>query len=163
LPSLTGVGADVGAALKAAEQTVAVAESSAGGLICACLLAVPGASAYFKGGGAVYTSHSKQLLMAIADDSMAHARAATEAHALLLARAARVRLGSDWGIGETGASGPKGNRYGDAPGHTCIGVSGPVEMALTIATGDNHREPNMWAFAEAATSLLLQCIQKSRS
>jgi nicotinamide-nucleotide amidase len=159
LPSLT----EVGAALKAAGQTVAVAESSAGGLISACLLAVPGASAYFKGGGAVYTSHSKQLLMAIGDEAMTTARAATESHALLLAQAARLRLGSDWGIGETGASGPTGNRYGDAPGHTCIGVAGPMEMALTIATGDNHREPNMWAFAKAATHLLLQCIQKSQS
>ena len=164
MTSLTDIGAAAGAALKAAGQTVAVAESSAGGVICACLLAVPGASAYFKGGGVVYTSDSKKTLLAIDDGTLAAARAATEAHALLLARSARLRLGADWGLGETGASGPTGNRYGDAPGHACVGVvglgvSGPVEMAITIATGSTNREDNMWAFAAAAADLLVRCIR----
>ena len=148
----------VGALLKAREETVAVAESSAGGVISAALLAVAGASAYFKGGGVVYTSEAKQTLMAVTDEAMADARAATETHALHLARAARDRLGADWGIGETGAAGPTGNRYGDAPGHTCIAVSGPREKAVTIETGDDGREQNMWAFATAALNLLEECI-----
>jgi PncC family amidohydrolase len=159
MANLQELGADAGAALKAGGQTVAVAESSAGGVICAALLAVPGASAYFKGGGVVYTSDSKQTLMATTDEGMAVARAATQEHALLLARTARSRLGSDWGIGETGAAGPTGNRYGDAPGHSCLGISGSVEMALTIETGASEREANMWAFAQAALNLLTQCIK----
>ena len=91
---------------------------------------------------------------------MAEARAATETHALHLARAARQRLGADWGIGETGAAGPTGNRYGDPPGHTCIAVSGPgpVEKAITLATGRDRREENMWAFASAALDLLAECL-----
>ena len=117
--------ADVGALLKEKGQTVAVAESSAGGIISAALLAVPGASAYFKGGGVCYTGDSKQILMAVSDAAMGEARAATKTHALHLARAASERLGADWGIGETGAAGPTGNRYGDPSGHTCIGVVGP--------------------------------------
>ena len=156
--SLVDLGAAAGALLKERGQTVAVAESSAGGVIAAALLAVPGASAYFKGGGVVYTGASKQILTAVPAEAMAEARAATETHALHLARAARLRLGADWGLGETGAAGPSGNRYGDPPGHTCIAVSGPLEKALTLATGSDRREENMWAFASAALDLLAECL-----
>ena len=157
------MGAVVGALLKEKGQTVAVAESSAGGVISAALLAVPGASAYFKGGGVVYTGASKQILMAISDETMADARAATEAHARHLARAACARLDADWGIGETGASGPTGNRYGDPPGHSCIAVSGPVERAITVATGDADRAANMEAFAIAALDLLQTCLNAQQA
>lgn len=150
----------VGALLKERKQTVAIAESSAGGLISAALLAVPGASAYFKGGGTVYTSVAKQILIDVPDADMAEARAATEIHALHLARAARLRLDADWGIGETGASGPTGNRYGDPPGHSCIGVAGPIERAITIATGLEDRGDNMLHFSAAALDLLKSCIEE---
>jgi len=153
---------EVGALLKEKSQTVAVAESSAGGLISAALLAVPGASSYFKGGGAVYTTESKKFLMDVSDEAIAEERAATETHALHLARAAQKRLGTDWGIGETGAAGPTGNRYGDPPGHTCIGVVGPqISMAVTLQTGKTERGENMEAFAEGALELLVECLQKS--
>ena len=72
--------------------------------------------------------------------SVAKAGGATQENALQLERSARQRMESDWGVGETGAAGPKGNRYGDAVGHTCIGVSGPVEMAITIDTKQPGRD-----------------------
>ena len=157
---LNNAASPVGAQLKNKEQTVAIAESSAGGLISAALLAVPGASAYFLGGGTVYTSNAKKILMDISDETMDVARAATEAHALNLARAAQKRLGATWGLGETGAAGPTGNRYGDPPGHTCIGVWGPVCRAITINTKQIDRAQNMAAFAQAALDLLLACIEE---
>jgi nicotinamide-nucleotide amidase len=150
-----------GQLLKANGQTVAVAESSSGGLISAALLAVPGASSYFKGGGVVYTSQSKTLLMDVSETEMQRDRAATEAHALALARAARQRLGADWGIGETGAAGPTGNRYGDPAGHCCIAVAGPCEKALTLRTDSADRAENMRAFAQAAVELLETCAAQS--
>ena len=52
---LTRLGSTVGALLKERKQTIAVSESSAGGLINAALVAVPGASAYYLGGGVIYT------------------------------------------------------------------------------------------------------------
>lgn len=148
----------VGARLKERGQSVAVAESSAGGLIAAALLAVPGASAYFKGGGVVYTGAAKQELIGMTDAAMAEARAATETHALRLAEAARARLGANWGIGETGAAGPSGNRYGDPPGHSCIAVAGPISRAITVETGSEDRLANMLAFALAALDLLGACL-----
>ncbi|MBI3972296.1 MAG: CinA family protein [Chloroflexi bacterium] len=150
----------VGAKLRARGETVAVAESSAGGLIAAALLAVAGASAYFRGGAVVYTLDAKTVLLGQSRAVMTEPRAATEAHALVLARAARERLGASWGIGETGASGPTGNRYGDPPGHACVASAGPAgeSAARTVATLSAEREANMLAFARAALHLLADMV-----
>ena len=53
--ALVALAERVGERLKARGETIAIAESSAGGLISAALLAIPGASAYFVGGAVVYT------------------------------------------------------------------------------------------------------------
>jgi PncC family amidohydrolase len=116
--------------LVARRETVAIAESSAGGLISAALLAVPGASAYFRGGAVVYTVDAKMRLLGQPREAVTEPRAATEAHALVLARAVRAQLDATWGLGETGATGPTGNRYGDPPGHACVGVAGPARADL---------------------------------
>jgi nicotinamide mononucleotide (NMN) deamidase PncC len=81
-------------------------------------------------------------------------RSASEPYALLLACTARERFGATWGVSETGAAGPTGNGYGDAAGHTCIALSGPVEMAITVETGQDDRAANMEAFAAAALDIL---------
>jgi PncC family amidohydrolase len=142
--------------LRARQETVAVAESSAGGLVAAALLAVPGASAYFVGGATVYTGQAKRQLIDMTEEELAAARPATEQHALLMAAAARRRLNAAWGIGETGAAGPTGNRYGDPPGHACIAVShrDGRAAATTVRTGSDDRLANMVAFATAALRLL---------
>src|SRR5205814_6691477 len=122
----------------------------AGGLISGALLAVPGASAYLLGGGVIYTQAARRGLLQVPDDAVKGIRSSTEAYALLNARTVRERLGATWGLAETGASGPTGNRYGDAAGHACIAVAGPVERVMTLETGDADREKNMWAFTRAA-------------
>ena len=157
--TLTDAARALGEELKARKQTVAVAESSAGGLISAALLAVPGASAYFLGGAVVYTAKARMALMGLPREAVAGMRSASEPYALLLARTARENLGAVWGLSETGASGPTGNPYGDAAGHTCLAISGPVEMAITLETGESDREANMDAFAIAAITLLQRALQ----
>jgi nicotinamide-nucleotide amidase len=144
----------IAARLKARGETIAVAESSTGGLISAALLAVPGASAYFLGGAVAYTRQAKRLLLAIDDAALEQFRSATEPHALLLARRARAQFGAKWGLAETGATGPSGNRYGDAAGHTCLAIAGTTERAVTLETGSSDRFANMRAFAAAALELL---------
>jgi nicotinamide-nucleotide amidase len=144
--------------LIARHETIAIAESSTGGLVAAALLAVPGASAYFLGGAVVYTKASRAALLGIGDAEMQGLRPATEAYALLLARCVRERHGAAWGFGETGATGPSGNRYGDPAGHTCMAVAGPVERAITLRTGDAERVANMDAFAKRALELLVEVI-----
>ena len=139
-------------------ETIAVAESSTGGMISAALLAMPGASAYFVGGAVVYTKTSRSSLLGIEDTDMKGFRPSTETYALLCAKRVRERHGTVWGLGETGASGPTGNRYGDAAGHTCVAVSGPVERAVTLETGSATRHENMEAFAHKALGLLLEVL-----
>jgi nicotinamide-nucleotide amidase len=150
--------AEIGEALKARGETIAVAESSSGGLISAALLSVAGASKYYLGGGVVYTPKARVLLMDIPRDAVAGMRSASEPYALLLARTARERFGATWGLSETGAAGPTGNAYGDAPGHTCIALSGPVEAAITIETGEADRSANMRAFASAALEMVRRVL-----
>ncbi len=154
MDTLLPLAARVAELLKSRKQTIAVAESSAGGLLAASLLAVPGASAYFLGGAVVYTLKARTLLMGISDADMQGMRSSSEPYAMLLARTQRERFGATWGLAETGASGPTGNRYGDAAGHTCVAVSGPIERVLTLETASGDRVANMRAFTRAALELM---------
>jgi PncC family amidohydrolase len=151
----------IAARLIARKETIAIAESSTGGLIAAALLAVPGASAYFLGGAVVYTKSSRAALLGIGDAEMQRLRPSTEAYSLLIARRIRERHGAAWGLGETGAAGPTGNHYGDPPGHTCIAVAGPLERAITLRTGSVDRLANMEAFAKCALDLLAQVLAQT--
>ena len=144
--------------LKERRETIAVAESSTGGLISAALLAVPGASAYFLGGAVVYTRQARRALVSIPDAAMAGIRSASEPYATLLARTVRDRHGATWGLSETGAAGPTGNRYGDPAGHACIAIAGPSERVLTVRTGSSDRRANMQAFAAKALETLLATV-----
>ena len=157
--SLAALGAAVGQLLKDRKHTLAVAESSAGGLINAALVAVPGASAYYLGGAIIYTPAGRSALLGITPGDMTGMRSASEPFARLLAQRAREKLGATWGLAETGAAGPTGNRYGDAPGHACIAVAGPVEAVITLETASTDREANMWRFAREALSLLEACLR----
>ena len=160
MPDLSSTAASVGALLKEKGQNVAVSESSCGGLLSACLVSIPGASAYYVGGSVVYTRAAQKGLLQVPDEAMASMRASTEEYAMLNARTLKAALGTTWALSETGASGPTGNRYGDASGHACIAVVGPVEKSITVETGSTDREANMWEFAKEAFNLLEQCVRQ---
>jgi nicotinamide-nucleotide amidase len=158
MQELVPLAEQIGQLLKARSATVAVAESSAGGLISAALLSVPGASAYYLGGAVVYTRTARDALLNIPESALAGLRSSTEPYSLLLASTIRARFGSTWAVAETGATGPAGNRYGDAPGHACLAVSGAVDKTRTLETGSADRSSNMRAFAAAALGLLLEAL-----
>ena len=158
METLLPLAAKAGARLKDRGETIAIAESSAGGLIAASLLAVPGASAYFLGGGVVYTKQARLALMGIDAAAMAAMRPSTEPYALLLARTVREKHGAAWGLGESGATGPTGNRYGDAAGHACIAIAGPIERVFTLETGSTDRIANMREFAAASLRALIEAL-----
>ena len=160
MKDLVPIAEQIAARLTERRQTIAVAESSTGGLISAALLAVPGASVYFLGGAVVYTREARRLLMDIPDSAMKGIRSASEPYAQLLASQIRQRFSSDWGLSETGATGPTGNRYGDAAGHSCMAVAGPAQSIRTLETGSADRLANMQVFAAAALNLLLQNLSR---
>jgi PncC family amidohydrolase len=148
----------IGARLKARTETIVVAESSTGGLVSAALLAAPGASAYFIGGGAFYTRRSFLALRETSEQMFAGKRGCTEDWALMLARTLRDRCQATWAIGESGAAGPTGNRYGDPSGVSWVVVAGPVERTLKIETGSSDRVANMRTFSAAALKLFAEAI-----
>lgn len=150
----------IGARLKERGETIGIAESSTGGLISAALLSIGGASAYFRGGGVIYTAYARKTFLDIPDPLPAPIeRASTEPYALLLAGTVRARLDASWGLGETGATGPSGNRYGDQPGHTCIAVTGAsFSRAITLETGSPDRIANMRKFGIRALELLAEAL-----
>ena len=154
---LLSTATDIGTRLRERGETVAVAEGSAGGLISAALLAVPGASAYYLGGAVIYTGVAVRAWISGAVEAPPKLRGATEAFATYLARSAAVRLGATWGLGEAGAAGPP-NPYGDPAGHSWLAVTGPAEATRNILTGLDDRQENMVAFAEAALALFAEVL-----
>lgn len=152
----------VAAALTARRHTVAVAESSTGGLVSAALLAVPGASAYFLGGGVVYTPRARHRLLDLKREEVRGLRGASEPYARVLAERAKQRFSVTWGLGETGATGPSGNPYGDAPGHCCYAVAGPSgTVSFTLETGESDRLQNMLVFSRHVLASLLEQVTAS--
>src|ERR1700736_5550827 len=160
MKDLVAIAEQIAGRLIERRQTIAVAESSTGGLISAALLAVPGASAYFLGSAVVYTRDARRILMDIPDEAMKGIRSAWEPYAKLLASQIRHRFSTDWGLSETGATGPTGNRYGDAAGHSCFGIAGLQQSAMTLETGSSDRIGNMHVFAATALNLLLQNLSR---
>lgn len=155
---LFALGMRVGDKLVARGETIAVAESSAGGLVSAALLARAGASAYYFGGAVLYTRRSGRLLTTLTADDTVGMRSSSLPYAQLLARHQRTRFRASWGLAETGAAGPTGNTYGDPAGHTCLAVDGPVLRDRLLRTGVDDRAGNMIAFAIAALELLEAAI-----
>lgn len=148
----------IAAILKQRKESVVIAESSTGGLISAALLAIPGASEYFLGGLVIYTLKARRTLVDLPDSAFTGMRASTEPYVRLISRRVREQFGASWCIAESGATGPTGNRYGDAPGHSAIAVAGAVERSITIETGGADRAGNMRKFAAAGLEMLRQCL-----
>ena len=160
MKSLTDLSANIAALLKERGETISIAESSTGGLISASLLAIPGASTYFEGGGVVYTLESRRQLLGITDEQVGGLSPLSEEYIALSAAAIKNKLNTTWSLAEIGATGPAGTRYGHPPGICVIAVDGPVKLTRLIETGDDDREANMWAFAEAAFKLLGEAIKR---
>ena len=157
--TLTRLAAKVAAGLAARGETIAVCESSMGGLLSAALVAIPGASGYFLGSATIYTLASRKHLLGMDESQLTGVRPATEAYALLCARTIQKKLGSTWALAETGATGPDANPYMDPPGTAWIAITGPKETTLHIETGRHERENNMWRFAELALNGLYEIWQ----
>jgi nicotinamide-nucleotide amidase len=160
MQTLIPLAEEVGKLLVAREGKVAVAESAAGGLINAALLAVPGASGWCLGGAVLYTRQSRLALKDMHPEMFADMTGSTELYARFMARIVRERFDAQWCLCETGTAGPTGSRYGYPAGHACFAVSGPIDRALTIETGKDDRVENMYAFAEAGLKLLVEILKE---
>ena len=156
---LLNTAAVVGPALISRGDSITVSETSTGGLIGAMLLAVPGASAYFKGATVPYSFPSRRKWLDMNRDSVADLEPMSEAMAMRFAQIAQAQLNSTWGLAELGIAGPTGATYGVSAGTSVIAISGPNPLATTVITGHNRRQSNMWHFAEAAIALLARALE----
>ena len=144
--------------LRKANQKIAVSESASGGLINAALVGVDGASDFYVGGMIVYTSVGRKILSH--DQPIPRGmKGATELFARYQAERASEIYETTWGIGETGATGPQGNPYGDPPGHGWVACVGPVRKVQKLSIPDNLRVVNMHKFALAAIELASQTVK----
>jgi PncC family amidohydrolase len=155
---LTALAEIVARKLRDRGETIAVAESSCGGLISASLLSIPGASAYYVGGTVTYSRVANHAFLGGAVAGRPGLQAETEEFALYMAHAAAARLETTWAIGESGAAGPAGSRYGDPPGHVWVAVAGAADSTRHLLTGSEDRFANMVAFAGVALGLLTECL-----
>jgi nicotinamide-nucleotide amidase len=158
MQTLLPIAEKIGALLKDRRETIALAESTTGGLVSAALLSVAGASTYYIGGADVYTLKARRVILDLPDSAFDGLKPLTEAYVMVIARGVRDRFGSSWSIGELGAAGPTGSRYGEPAGTSVIAVAGAVERAITLRTGSADRIANMRTFSAAALDLLAQCI-----
>ncbi|HJP35747.1 MAG: CinA family protein [Gammaproteobacteria bacterium] len=158
MTTISTIAADLAATLVERRETIAVAESSTGGLISASLLAVPGASAYFLGGTVVYTIEARRTLLNIPDDRLKGMTPLSEDYVSCCAAAMRQSLDATWGLAELGATGPAGTRYGHPPGICVLALDGPVKLTKRLETGSADREANMWTFVEAGLDLLREAL-----
>lgn len=157
--NLTALAQDCARELIARKETIAVSESSAGGLVSAALLSIGGASNYFIGGSVTYSRPAGRGFLGL-ERLPEGMRSSTEPYVAMMAETVRGKVNAVWGLAEAGAAGPTGNRYGDPAGHTCVGIIGPGRTATrTLRTGSGDREANMIAFAEAALTLLRDSLK----
>jgi PncC family amidohydrolase len=155
---LTRLAAEIGGKLKARGETLAVSETSSGGLVSAAMLSIGGASAYMRGGVVPYSQWSRDGFLRIERADLEGVRSSSEPYATILAATVKERVKTDWGLAETGAAGPTGNRYGDASGHTCVAIAGAISTARTLETASDDREANMFLFAVEAMTLLNEAL-----
>lgn len=142
-------------------EKIAVADGATGGLIAANLLTVPGALDFFVGGGVVYSFRARDVLFGLPRDAYERMRGASEAYALLQARAIRDNFGAQWGIAESGSVGGSTHPSGAAAGRSCVAVVGPGgEWARVTETGSDARIANMEAFTRAALDFLEQVLRR---
>lgn len=161
MEKLIPLAADVAELLKKRGETLALSESSMGGLVSAALVAQPGASAFYLGSTVIYTRGAARALYALQGPPAPDVKPLTEPYVAAMADVVRGKLGSTWALAEMGASGPSGSPYGPPPGTAVIGIAGPKPASTTVSTGSADRAANMRAFGEAALHLLREVLTKA--
>lgn len=133
------IAADLIYALSERGQTVAVAESLTGGLVCAALVEVPGASAAVRGAVVSYATDLKHRLLDVDAGLLARNGPVDPDVAAQMALGVRERLGADWGLATTGVAGPD-PQDGVAPGRVYLAVAGPLVPVSADLPGESSAE-----------------------
>lgn len=148
--------AAVGTLLSHRKETLAVAESSSGGLVSSRLTDIPGASAYLLGAVVAYSNEAKIAQLGVRPDTLETQGAVSEPIAREMAAGVQSLLGTHWGVATTGIAGPGGGTADKPVGLVFVAVSGPHRTVSREAHLVPDRIAHKAATAQMALNLLRQ-------
>ena len=125
------------------EKTVATAESCTGGRIAEAIIAVPGASKYFKGGIICYVNEVKENLLGVSHDLIEEKTAVCEEVAIEMVKGACKALNTDYAIAATGLAGPGGGTKEIPVGTIWLACGTPDNVMIFKIEEDNGRDMNL--------------------
>ncbi|MEO6473290.1 MAG: CinA family protein [Aeromicrobium sp.] len=160
---VSGIAHEVIAFLRESGASVSTAESLTGGLVCAELIGVPGASDVVRGGIVAYTVEAKRDLLGVPAD-LINSYGTVDAHvAASMANAARRRFGSTYGLATTGVAGPDPSE-GKPAGTVHIAIAGPEGTTSYLLGLDGDRNTiRIRTVAEILSRFVDRVREESRS
>jgi nicotinamide-nucleotide amidase len=145
------------------EKTVSTAESCTGGRIAEAIIAVPGASKYFKGGIICYVNEVKENLLDVSHELLEEKTAVCEEVAIAMVKGACKALNTDYAVAATGIAGPGGGSK-EIPVGTIWLACGTVENVVTCKLEEDHgRDVNLAMAANKAMQMLCDFLKGEES
>ena len=141
------------------EKTVSTAESCTGGRIAEAIIAVPGASKYFKGGVISYVDEVKESLLGVSREMLEEKTAVCEEVAMQMVVGACKTLNTDFAIAATGVAGPTGGTK-EIPVGTIWLACGSTERQVTMKVEEDHgRDINLAIATNKAMQMFLDFLK----
>ena len=145
------------------EKTVGTAESCTGGRIAEAIIAVPGASKYFKGGIISYVNEIKERLLNVDSQVLEEKTAVCEEVAVQMVKGACKALNTDYAIAATGVAGPTGGTK-DIPVGTIWLACGSLDRVVTLKVEEDHgRDINLAIATNKAMELFLNFLKEENA
>ena len=141
------------------EKTLATAESCTGGRIAEAIIAVPGASKYFKGGIICYVNEVKENLLGVSHELLEEKTAVCEEVAIELVKGACKTLNTDYAISATGFAGPGGGTKEIPVGTIWLACGTPEKVVTLKVTEDEGRDTNLAVATNKAIQLFFNFLK----
>lgn len=150
---------DISQLLWEMEKTVSTAESCTGGRIAEAIIAVPGASKYFKGGIISYVDEVKANLLNVSRQVLDEKTAVCEEVAMMMVAGACKTLNTDYAVAATGIAGPTGGSK-DIPVGTIWLACGTQDRQVTMKVEEDHgRDINLAIATNKAMQMFLEYLK----
>ena len=141
------------------EKTVSTAESCTGGRIAEAIIAVPGASKYFKGGIISYINEVKENLLGVDHKVLEEKTAVCEEVAIAMVKGACKALNTDYAIAATGFAGPTGGTKDIPVGTIWLACGCPGKVVTTKVVEDHGRDINLAIATNTAMQMFLEYLR----
>ena len=140
------------------DKTIGTAESCTGGRIAEAIIAMPGASNYFKGGIISYTNEIKENLLGVSHELIEEKTAVSEEVAKEMVRGAIKALNVDYAIAATGFAGPGGGTSEIHVGTIWLACGNNDDIVTLKLSEDFGRDINLAKATTQALQLFLQYL-----